>query len=198
MGPNQMSATAPSASQEVALLCLPVHARGCRIYQKFYCLRQGTSKRGRESANQSVRQVVSLAVSQADRQADDTVWLSFSCGLRLQTSGNHLYAGTRSGRVVEHPANGLLSCFDSRPVVRRLLAQPIDQVRARIMLDPGSNPSNHKLLTHPPAPPPPPSSFRGIEVSKSKSPLGVCFVGQNNDFTRDWTSNIMPWGMLCE
>ena len=36
------------------------------------------------------------------------------------------------------------------------------------------------------------SSFRGIEASKSKNPLGDCFVGQNNDFTKGWTSNIMP------
>ena len=67
------------------------------------------------------------------------------------------------------------------------------------VLHPGLNPSNHKLLT-PPLPPPQKmgSSFRGIEASKSKFPLGDCFVGQNNDFTRGWTSNIMPWGMLCE
>ena len=29
-------------------------------------------------------------------------------------------------------------------------------------------------------------------------PLGGRFVGQNNDFTRGKTSNIMPWGMLRE
>ena len=40
------------------------------------------------------------------------------------------------------------------------------------------------------------SSFRGTEASKSKNPLGDYFVRQNNDFTRGWTSNIMPWGML--
>ena len=51
-----------------------------------------------------------------------------------------------------------------------------------------------------PAPPPAPhpttqkmvSNFRGIEAAKSKNPLGDCFVGQKNDFTRGWTSNIMP------
>ena len=31
-----------------------------------------------------------------------------------------------------------------------------------------------------------------------KNPLGDCLIGQNNDFTRGWTSNIMPWGMLRE
>ena len=37
--------------------------------EKFYCLRQGTSKRGRQSANQSGMQAVSQAVSRASRQA---------------------------------------------------------------------------------------------------------------------------------
>ena len=37
------------------------------------------------------------------------------------------------------------------------------------------------------------SSFRGIEASKSKIPLGDCSVRQNNDFARGWPSNIMPW-----
>ena len=36
------------------------------------------------------------------------------------------------------------------------------------------------------------------EASESKNPLGDALIGQNNDFTRGWTSNIMPWGMLRE
>ena len=52
----------------------------------------------------------------------------------------------------------------------------------------------------PPPPPPPPQKsdiqLQGIEASESKKPLGDRFIGQNNDFTRGWTSNIMPWGML--
>ena len=67
-------------------------------------------------------------------------------------------------------------------------------------------PVERKLLTppHPTPPPHPPppkkviSSSRGVEASESKNPLGDCLIGQNNDFTRGWTSNIMPWGMLRE
>ena len=69
-----------------------------------------------------------------------------------------------------------------------------------VLLDPRLNPSEHKLLTPPPLPPPPPPKsdiqFQGIEASESKNPLGDRLIGQNNDFTRGWTSNIMPWGML--
>ena len=58
-------------------------------------------------------------------------------------------------------------------------------------------PSDQKLLT----PPPPQQSviqFQGIEASESKNPLGGGLIGQNNDFIRGWTSNIMPWGMRRE
>ena len=52
------------------------------------------------------------------------------------------------------------------------------------------------------SPPPPPKKsdiqFQGIEASESKSPLGDPLIGQNNDFTRGWTSSIMPLGMLRE
>ena len=41
------------------------------------------------------------------------------------------------------------------------------------------------------APPKMVSSFKGIEASKSKNPLGNCFVGQNNEFTWGWTPNAM-------
>ena len=54
-------------------------------------------------------------------------------------------------------------------------------------------PSEQKLC-----PPPPQKSdlqFSGIEALESKNPLGDCLIGQNNDFTKGWTSNIMPWGM---
>ena len=80
--------------------------------RKFYCLPQGTSKRGRQSANQSVRQASSQAGSQSGKQAgrqagrNTQFGFFFSCGLRLQTLGNHWYAGTISGRVVEHPDGG--------------------------------------------------------------------------------------------
>ena len=52
-------------------------------------------------------------------------------------------------------------------------------------------------------PPPPQKSdiqFQGIEASDppKKNDLGDCLIGQNNEFTRGWTSNIMPWGMLRE
>ena len=52
----------------------------------------------------------------------------------------------------------------------------------------------------PPTPNPPKLWYpvRGIKALKSKNPLGDCFVGENNDFTRGLTSNIMPWGMLGE
>ena len=75
------------------------------------------------------------------------------------------------------------------------------------LLDPGSNPSNHKLLTPPPHPKPTPTpthppkidiQFQGDRGLKIKKSIGGLFFGQNNDFTRGWTSNIMPWGMLCE
>ena len=36
---------------------------------KFYCLRQGTSKRGGQSANQSVKQASSQSGSQSGKQA---------------------------------------------------------------------------------------------------------------------------------
>ena len=60
------------------------------------------------------------------------------------------------------------------------------------------NPSEHKLLTPPPSPLKNDIQFQGIEASESKNPLGNGLIGQNNDFTRGWTSNIMPWGMLRE
>ena len=60
---------------------------------------------------------------------------------------------------------------------------------------PRSNPSEHKLFL---TPPPKKSviQFQGIKASESKNPLGDHFIGQNIDFTRGWTSNIMLWGML--
>ena len=67
-----------------------------------------------------------------------------------------------------------------------------------------SNLSEHKLLTAPLSHhhhPPKKiviSSFMGIEASESKNPLGDHFIGKKNGFTRDWASNIMPWGMLRE
>ena len=67
-----------------------------------------------------------------------------------------------------------------------------DRLTSFVLLDPRSNPSEHKLLT--PAPPPKKGDIQ-LEASESKNPLGNCFIGQNNDFTRGWTSNIMPWGM---
>ena len=76
-------------------------------------------------------------------------------------------------------------------------SHPAAQAASFMTPDPHSNPSGHKLLT----PPPPNKSdiqFQGIKASKSKNPLGDRFIGQNNDFTRGWTSNIMPWGMLHE
>ena len=59
---------------------------------------------------------------------------------------------------------------------------------------------DQKLLTPHSTPPPQKSDiqFQGIDASESKNPLGDGLIGQNNDFTRGWTSNIMPWGMLRE
>ena len=48
-----------------------------------------------------------------------------------------------------------------------------------VLLDPCSNPSEHKLLT----PPPKKSDIqvKGIDASEPKNPLGDRFIGQNND-----------------
>ena len=49
----------------------------------------------------------------------------------------------------------------------------------------------------------PPKNFysgtgEGVEGSKSKNPLRVTFVSQNDDFTRGSTSNVRHWGVLRE
>ena len=55
-------------------------------------------------------------------------------------------------------------------------------------------PSDRKLPPPPPPQAPPPQKsdiqFWGIEASESKNPLGDGLIGENNDFTRGWTSNI--------
>ena len=63
--------------------------------------------------------------------------------------------------------------------------------QARLELSGGSTPD--QLKPTPPAPPSPKCDvqFQGIEASESKNPLGD--RGQNNDFTRGWTSNIMGY-----
>ena len=81
---------------------------------------------------------------------------------------------------------------DHRPVGRRFDSRSADYQR--------------RQLTPPPPLPPTPThpsqksdiQFQGIEASESKNPLGDRLIGQNNDVTRGWTSNIMPWGMLRE
>ena len=58
--------------------------------------------------SQAGKQLVRKSVGQAGRKTGrqkHTVWLFFSCRLRLQTLGNPWYAGTLSGRVVEYPAD---------------------------------------------------------------------------------------------
>ena len=78
--------------------------------KKFYCLRQGTSKRGGQSANQSVSQASSQPGSHSGKQAGrqetgrqkHTVWLLFSRELHLQTVGDPICAGPIGDRVMGH------------------------------------------------------------------------------------------------
>ena len=67
----------------------------------------GTAPR-READSQPGKQSVRQSVGQAGRQTGrqkHTVWLFFSCGLRVQTLGNPWCARTVSGRVVKRSAN---------------------------------------------------------------------------------------------
>ena len=106
-----------------------------------------------------------------------------------------MYAKTFSDRVVmQSVANNQVG--DSIPGLPT--AGPISRLVDFVVPDPHSNPSEHKLLTPHPPPQKCDIQFQGIEASKSKNPLGDCFVGQNNDFTRGCTSDIMPWGILHE
>ena len=63
-----------------------------------------------------------------------------------------------------------------------------------------SKPCDQKLLTSPPPPKKRVSGDRGLTIKKSIGRLEIgkihCLIRQNNDFPKNWTSNIMPWGML--
>ena len=142
--------------------------------------------------SQSVRQAISQAVSRASRQAD------------RQTETHRL--GFFSDRIGYKQWGALLAA--ENPAVEwqnTRVPTPRSEVRVPAGRPPAASsfavpdPSEHKLLT-PPPPPPKKSDIQsqGMEASKSKNPLGDHFIGQNNDFTRGWTSNIMPWGMLRE
>ena len=88
-----------------------------------------------EPVSQAGKQLVKQSVGQAGRQTGrqkHTVWLFCSCRLRLQTLGNPLYAGTLSGRVVEHPADGSPSAcsipgrrFGDRRLSRSIELEPL-------------------------------------------------------------------------
>ena len=101
---------------------------------------------------------------------------------------HHMNPWSNGNALHSQPVDG--SSIPGRPITGRAVRPPVFAES-----DPRSNPPEHKLLT----PPPPPKSdiqFQGIEASESKNPLGDRFIGQNDDFTRGWTSNIMPLGML--
>ena len=140
-----------------------------------------------------VRQAVSQAVSWASRQADRyTKFGFFRLRTRLQATGSPPCSRTVSIRaVMQSFANQQVSGSISDRLLRSVLPEP------------RSNPSEHKLLTPPPRPPPPaPPPPKKLYLASGdrikKSIGGGRFIGGNNDFTKSWTSNIMPRGMLRE
>ena len=144
---NDHKSTAIIVTGDGLQVCLPLSKEvGDR---KVYCLRQGTLKRGRRPANQPIKQASNQSGKQAGRQAGrqkHIIWLFFSCGLRLQTLGNPWCAGTISGRVVKHSANkppsvSLNPGRRDRPVAGSANWTP----QPFFILDPCSNPSDHKL-----------------------------------------------------
>ena len=144
--------------------------------------------------SQLVRQAVSQAVNRASRQADrqtETHSLGFF-------SGRLGYKQRGAWRVPEQArSNG--NAVGCQPAGRWSDSWTADCRPRRstcVPPDPCSNPSEHKLLT--PSTPRKSDIQVRIEASESKNILGDRFIGQNNDFTRGWTSNIMPWGMLRE
>ena len=118
----------------------------------------------RQAGKQSVRQSVRQAGRQTGRQ-NHIVWLFFSWGTqRLQEHS-----------VVEWLNTGRWFTWRLAPVqmpggrMGRSPAQPVSP-SSPFILDPGSNPSNHKFLNPPnPTPQKMVSSFRGKEASKSKN-----------------------------
>ena len=141
----------------------------------------------RPTVSQSVSQAVSRARRQADRQAETHSLAFFSCGPRLQTLGSTCSAGTLSGpaparipalgSVIAGSADRLLSPFLNSTLVAQI------PLTTNFSAPPKKNGIQFQ-------------GVRGLKIKKIH--LGYCCVGQNNVFTRGWTSNIMPWGMLRE
>ena len=152
---------------------------------------QSVSQSGNKSARQSVRQ--------AGRQTKKHSLGFFQWQTQLSTAGKGIAVATSDGPMVMQSTANTQVCgripVGRPPAVLPDLSTLPNLTLVQTLL------STHKLLI-PPHPPPPPKKsdiqFQGIEASESKNPLGDRLIGQNNDFTRGWTSNIMPWGMLRE
>ena len=173
--------TLQAVSQTMCYHTLPT------MEKKLYCLRQYISKRGRQSANQSV--------SQASRQSDrNTQFRFFSSGrLGFKQLGEQLLQNAQrsSGKVANR-----------RRVRRRFEPQSADrdagadgghagnqtadlQACSRLHYhwtaayadSTGSphclKPSEHKLLTPPPTPQKSVIQFQGIEAAESKKYIGA-------------------------
>ena len=156
-----------------------------------------SNARRRQAESQPITQSGRQSISQADNQASRQEDRQFDfCSFANYDYKHRGTWGVQEHSVVEWSNTRQTNRRQSRPagLADHRLSQSATE--SLFILDPGSNPSNHKLLTSQPQKMV--SSMRGIEVSKSKNPLGDCFVGQNLDFTRGWTSNIMPWGMQRE
>ena len=142
-----------------------------------------------QSVSQSVSQASSQSGSRWDKQAH-TVWPFFQSRTTSKNSGEQ-QTGRRSWRSSGRTLTTRLRhrWFESQPAVMGAGRS----ICYSFLASSGSNPSKHELLT-----PPPKKWYPVSGASKSKNPLGGCFVRQNNYFTRGETSNTMPLGMLRE
>ena len=139
------------------------------------------------------------SVNEAGMHAGRNTQLGFSgVSLHLQTKKRLIAAVTDSSQVEKtaRERTGISS-------IPGLTRWPRDGLsRSRFWFaDQGSNPPQAQTFDHPPSPPKkvvPKWGGGGVEGSKSKNSLGDHFVWQNNDFTKGYTSNIVPWGMVHE